>query len=182
MFALQRKIDEEKQVLPNILPCRIHHDGPVDISERYWLPEVNADEDCETVYFRGRRLKGRQVVLPEGYEGLFFLQNSSELYKFKDLHFHPGVVTTKTDKVLRTENLRDAYEDNEDEHEHEHEQEPEAIIITADSAFSEFVIWGHESVPGDDDPYVKGVQEWIAFSQKIHEPGDKKPEQLEEKN
>lgn len=23
---------------PNILPCRVHHDGPVEISKRYWNP------------------------------------------------------------------------------------------------------------------------------------------------
>lgn len=73
MFTIQRKTGEDKKVLPNILPCRIHHDGPVDISERYWSPEVNAGEVCESVHFRGRRLKGRKVVLPEGYEGVYII-------------------------------------------------------------------------------------------------------------
>ena len=30
---------------PNIFPCRIHHDGPVNASERYWAP-TTADGQC----------------------------------------------------------------------------------------------------------------------------------------
>ncbi|KZZ96185.1 Ribonuclease H2, subunit C [Ascosphaera apis ARSEF 7405] len=160
MFTIQRKTGEDKKVLPNILPCRIHHDGPVDISERYWSPEVNAGEVCESVHFRGRRLKGRKVVLPEGYEGL---------------------VVTKTDKVLKSDNHKSHYEEDEDEQLKEQEAEP--TIITADGTFSEFMIWGHEAVPEDRGPYIKGIEEWIAFSQKIHvDCENDKPESLEIKN
>lgn len=76
---------------PNILPCRIHHDGPVEVSERYWNPvkddngkteiqftrsfllsltsiSINAGNG-QAAYFRGRKLRGRRVELPEGYEG-----------------------------------------------------------------------------------------------------------------
>lgn len=50
MFALPPKaVREEKtpnsrektnvsRVTPNILPCCIHHDGPVPVSRRYWNP------------------------------------------------------------------------------------------------------------------------------------------------
>ncbi|KAI5291636.1 hypothetical protein KEM54_002566 [Ascosphaera aggregata] len=159
MYALQRKETANNTVLANILPCRIHHDGPVDISERYWQPEVNATEGCETAYFRGRRLKSRKVTLPEGYE---------------------GIVATKTDKVLRSERRRESY--GEDGEKGGDEQEVEPTIITADGTFSEIMVWGHENIPGDDDPYVRGIQEWIAFSEKIHDSGDGKPENLEEHN
>ena len=30
---------EKKQCTPNLLPCRVHHDGPVEASTRYWAPE-----------------------------------------------------------------------------------------------------------------------------------------------
>jgi hypothetical protein len=23
---------------PNVLPCKVHHDGPVELSQRYWKP------------------------------------------------------------------------------------------------------------------------------------------------
>lgn len=29
------------------------------------------------------------------------------------------------------------------------------------------MIWGHEAVPEDRGPYIKGIEEWIAFSQKV---------------
>lgn len=30
------------QLTPNILPCRIHHDGPVDSVDRFWVPVTDA--------------------------------------------------------------------------------------------------------------------------------------------
>ena len=31
----------QKPCTPNILPCRIHRDGPVNASPRYWAPETS---------------------------------------------------------------------------------------------------------------------------------------------
>ena len=33
--------------------------------------------------------------------------------------------------------------------------------------FNEFVVWGHESLADDDDTFVKGVEEWISFSEAV---------------
>lgn len=55
--------------IPNILPCRIHHDGLVESVDRYWAP-VHEKDNTQTAYFRGRKLRGRRVVLPEGYQGM----------------------------------------------------------------------------------------------------------------
>jgi ribonuclease H2 subunit C len=47
MFAIQSQKSRESDdsppntCTPNILPCRIHHDGPVDSLERYWTPLPN---------------------------------------------------------------------------------------------------------------------------------------------
>jgi hypothetical protein len=46
MYAIQpsskatqsEKDDSALQYTPNIIPCRIHHDGPVDSLNRYWTP------------------------------------------------------------------------------------------------------------------------------------------------
>ena len=44
MYAIQSsKATSEKdestvQYTPNIIPCRVHHDGPVDSLDRYWMP------------------------------------------------------------------------------------------------------------------------------------------------
>lgn len=101
MFAIQASqkqssaADNEKLMencTPNILPCRIHHDGFVGSLERFWDPvsdekgkrcvkhtesffpqssaNIQVDERLQTAYFRGRRLRGRRVVIPEGYQGM----------------------------------------------------------------------------------------------------------------
>ena len=46
MYAIQpsskatqsEKDDLTLQCTPNIIPCRIHHDGPIDSLDRYWTP------------------------------------------------------------------------------------------------------------------------------------------------
>lgn len=30
------------QTTPNLLPCRVHYDGPVEPSQAYWSPSQNA--------------------------------------------------------------------------------------------------------------------------------------------
>lgn len=73
--------------MPNVLPCGIKHDGQVDTSKRYWAPQkgegmlshtghfsrtdTNVITDGKDIaYFRGRKLQGREVKLPEGYAGV----------------------------------------------------------------------------------------------------------------
>ena len=71
MLAVKKAPSEVKptpQCTPNILPCRIHHDGPVNASKRHWNPEVE-DDNTRTSYFRGRKLRGREVKVPAGYRG-----------------------------------------------------------------------------------------------------------------
>ena len=77
-----------KRCTPNILPCRIHHDGPIQLSDRYWAPSSDEQrttqnkpyiftrnlmisETSHTAHFRGRKLRGRRVAIPEGYQGQF---------------------------------------------------------------------------------------------------------------
>ncbi|KAH8434819.1 ribonuclease H2 subunit C [Aspergillus melleus] len=148
MFAIQsqpRSAGSEteetaKTCTPNILPCRIHHDGPVKSLKRYWEPVSDEkDENLQTAYFRGRKLRGRRVAIPEGYE---------------------GVVAMPTERVLPP--TRKEVEDEEAEPE-----EP-VKIIEKQATFDEFVVWDHEVVPAADDTYVKGVEEWVKLAQVMH--------------
>ena len=35
-------IDEHtEKFTPNILPCRIHHDGPIESTDRFWIPQTD---------------------------------------------------------------------------------------------------------------------------------------------
>ncbi|KAJ5972493.1 Ribonuclease H2 subunit C [Penicillium vulpinum] len=137
-----KKNDSPPQCVPNIIPCRIHHDGPIDSLNRYWTVKHEKD-DTQTAHFRGRKLRGRRVALPDGYQ---------------------GVVATPTDRVLpaaqRTDG--DSAEDAEAEPE-----EPVKILETQ-GIFEEFVVWGHEALPAADDTFVKGVEEWLQFADAMH--------------
>ncbi|KAF8861761.1 ribonuclease H1/H2 small subunit [Acephala macrosclerotiorum] len=141
MLAIERKsTGHEGKCTPNVLPCRINHNGPVDASKRYWNPTQTPDGKT-TAYFRGKKLYGKQVKVPEGYR---------------------GVVLSSTDRILPKPAQTM-------EHDEDAEEEPEVKIVEEQSDFDSIMVWGHEAVPEDAaDPYVKGMDEWIAFSEQIH--------------
>ncbi|OJJ47962.1 hypothetical protein ASPZODRAFT_131581 [Penicilliopsis zonata CBS 506.65] len=125
---------------PNILPCRIHHDGPVDNISRYWTP-VTDEKGLQIAYFRGRKLRGRRVAIPEGYQ---------------------GVVAITTDKTLPVKQNNHSIEDLDVEPE-----EP-VKILEQQATFDELLVWDHEAIPATDDSFVKGVEEWLKFAEVMH--------------
>ncbi|KAI5289609.1 hypothetical protein KEM52_000727 [Ascosphaera acerosa] len=137
-----------QQMLPNVLPCRVHHDGPVDISKRFWRPETtDGNGDEATVHFRGRRLMGRKVVLPEGYE---------------------GVVATRVARVADGErDERDEQYDANAQLSQAEQEFEQADALRVEGTFSELMLWNHEGLAKSDDPYVKGVEEWVAFAERV---------------
>ncbi|PYH94111.1 ribonuclease H2 subunit C [Aspergillus ellipticus CBS 707.79] len=148
MFALQpaqKSSDNETsadQFTPNILPCRIHHDGPVETLGRYWTPETDEnDKNLQTSYFRGRRLRGLRVAIPEGYE---------------------GVVAMPTDRVMPSTQT------NADVEVEEVELEEPVKVLEKQGTFDEYIVWAHDWVPAADDSYVKGVEEWIKLAEAMH--------------
>ncbi|KAK2806178.1 hypothetical protein FQN50_005901 [Emmonsiellopsis sp. PD_5] len=159
MFALQSskcrsegEAGKSPKVTPNILPCRIHHDGPVEVSTRYWDPVVDEkDKDTATAYFRGRKLRGRRVPIPDGYH---------------------GVLATPTDRTLETQTSKPQNDGYNGDHSHEDEDEEDrelpTTVLETQGTFSEFVVWDHEKAPAADDRFVKGVSEWIRFAEAMH--------------
>lgn len=85
MLAIRKSRAENQNCTPNLLPCKINHDGPVNASERYWKPEAGEGttgspisssttsliiaDGSQTAYFRGRKLEGKAIKVPEGYRG-----------------------------------------------------------------------------------------------------------------
>jgi len=111
-------------------------------------------------YFRGRKLHGRTAKIPKGYK---------------------GVILSSTDQKLPNE--RQTSEAEEDELD-EIEQLEDIGILEEQAEFDEVMVWGHEVLPDESaDPYVRGVEEWIAFAKNIHSypsqqsEDQKKPEQ-----
>ncbi|PWY92895.1 ribonuclease H2 subunit C [Aspergillus heteromorphus CBS 117.55] len=130
------------QFTPNILPCRIRHDGPVETLDRYWTPESDEnDKNLQTAYFRGRKLRGRRVAIPEGYE---------------------GIVATPSDRVMPSTQT------SADVEVEETEPEEPVKVLEKQGTFDEYVVWGHEWVPAADDSFVKGVEEWIKLAEAMH--------------
>ncbi|KAL8997201.1 MAG: hypothetical protein Q9169_003467 [Polycauliona sp. 2 TL-2023] len=153
MLSIQsRKTEKSPQdCTPNLLPCRINHDGPVNASRRYWAPESDKDGNLEA-YFRGRKLKGREVTLPKGYKGIVVKEATAE----DELH------KQNTERLKR----RQLEEGDMDE-----DEEPEVKMLEEVATFDDFVVWGHEAVVDGDDAFVKGVEEWIEFAAALHAPG-----------
>lgn len=138
MFAIAKASKFDKTSI-NILPCRINHNGPTKVTKRYWQPQTEAD-NIRTAHFRGRRLRGRVVRVPEKYLGL---------------------VLKATDKTI-IESVLPTEDDEEPEL-------PEPVKVVEEvSTFDEIAIWGHDQVPASDDSLVKGIEEWTAFAEAIH--------------
>ena len=90
MLAIQQPKQQLAKCSPNVLPCRINSNGPFKVTKRFWSPSFEKGElatniteshsfryqadfpadKTSTAYFRGRKLRGRIVKLPEGYEGM----------------------------------------------------------------------------------------------------------------
>lgn len=94
--------------------------------------------DGKTIaYFRGRKLHARQVKVPKGCK---------------------GVAMSRTERVLP----RPPVElDGEEEDE---EKEIEVKVMEEVGEWDSIMVWGHEAVMDEDDPYVRGVEEWVGFS------------------
>ncbi|KAJ5160733.1 Ribonuclease H2 subunit C [Penicillium canariense] len=128
---------------PNILPCRIHHDGPIVSTERFWIPKTDEKDNKQTAHFRGRRLRGQRVAIPEGYQ---------------------GIVATPTDRVLPASQRPD----NGTTEDGETESEDPVKVLEVQGTFDDIMVWGHEILPAADDTFVKGVEEWVRFAETMH--------------
>ncbi|KAM3541422.1 hypothetical protein ARSEF1564_005649 [Beauveria bassiana] len=136
-----------KKVTANLLPCRIHHDGSIDPVGAYWRPTDNKDNSKEA-YFRGRRLKGKTLPLPQGYCGLVLERKTDELQK--EAHHQP------------CDGERADDDDNDDV------VAMETVgKMQATGEFDEMVIWSHESMASAAaDPHVRSIEEWLQMSEK----------------
>ncbi|PBP28080.1 RNA exonuclease 4 [Diplocarpon rosae] len=144
MLALQKSPRHRGKCTPSVLPCRINHNVAVNTAKRYWNPVVS--DGTKTAYFRGRKLHGKTLSLPPS---------------------HRGVVAATTDRILPVPDPTGA-SDRPSEAEEEEEPEPEVKIIEEQASFDEIVVWGHEVLPhGMADPYVRGMEDWIAFAEQV---------------
>ncbi|KAJ5770081.1 uncharacterized protein N7511_002132 [Penicillium nucicola] len=152
---------------PNIIPCKIHHDGAIDTLDRYWAPATDEKDNTQTSYFRGRKLRGRRVALPDGYRGRtsesFLLVLLVHQGLTGSVALHLGIIATPTERTLPSSQQVP----NDDEVVEVEPEEP-VKILEMNGTFEGVVVWGHEALPAADDTFVKGVEEWLQFAEAMH--------------
>ncbi|XP_029470171.1 ribonuclease H2 subunit C [Rhinatrema bivittatum] len=53
----------------HLLPCEIQYDGHAAV-DKYFTPTIQQGASAKEVSFRGRSLKGKEIMVPVGYVGL----------------------------------------------------------------------------------------------------------------
>ena len=61
-----------------------------------------------------------------------------------------------------------------DELNEEDQREERVTTLEEEASFKEVVVWGHESMPTDDDMFVRGIEEWISWAEAMHSFGKEK--------
>ncbi|MCJ1446206.1 MAG: hypothetical protein MMC23_006711 [Stictis urceolatum] len=140
------------KVTPHLLPCRTTHNGSVNASKFYWSPEPSSeDSNSQVAYFRGRRLLGREIRLPDT---------------------HRGVVARTTERTVERKEEEGQHFGEQDDYGdvgiEEEEDKAEVKILEEVGGFERVVLWGHEELPGESEEFVRGVGEWIGFAEGVH--------------
>ncbi|KAI1000295.1 hypothetical protein K3495_g7901 [Podosphaera aphanis] len=142
MLALQ-KGDKKGKCTPNVLPCRINHNGPINLSKRYWDPIKEQDQPT-TAHFRGKKLYGKQLRVPHGYRGVVALKTEKAL--------SAGVGAGVEDEGVKSE-IQILQE----------QSEFDDIMVWGHEVLPDETT----------DQFVLGIDEWIPFSQQIHSYEDR---------
>lgn len=106
-------------------------------------------DDSKEAYFRGRKLKGKTLPLPEGYRGLVLERTADELAKETQPPSDGDEHNDEDDDVVAMETVG---------------------TMQTTGEFDEMVIWSHESMASAGaDPYVRSVEEWLQVSEKARQ-------------
>ncbi|KAF4976421.1 hypothetical protein FZEAL_6901 [Fusarium zealandicum] len=159
---LSIKSDDSKvKAVANLLPCRIHHTGPVDTVSSYWDPTTSEGSflasDHETqqltdrpdgtrvAYFRGRKLHGKTVQLPEQCRGVVVERQQNKDPK-------AAIEMPAEDGDAEAEQIGNMH---------------------VKAEFDEMIVWGHEAIAdAAGDPYVRSMEEWLQAADQIHSYSD----------
>lgn len=98
-------------------------------------------------YFRGRKLKGKEIRVPKGYRGVVVRE---------------GLGQTVPGEKAATDKYTEVDEDVENE-----EADEEVKVLDEVATFDEVVVWGHEQIVDSNDGFVRGMAEWIPFAEAV---------------
>lgn len=66
--------------------------------------------------------------------------------------------------------LLPSQKDNEDRPDDAEDEPEEPVrVLEKQGAFDDFIVWGHETAPAANDPFVKGVEEWVKLAEAVCE-------------
>ncbi|XP_057582809.1 ribonuclease H2 subunit C isoform X2 [Hippopotamus amphibius kiboko] len=131
----------------HLLPCEVPVNRPAPVG-RFFTPAIRQGPDGLEASFRGRSLRGEEVVVPPGFVGYVMIEEKGEVSLGKQ-------------------------EDDSEQEEQEPVEPPEALerdfdrFIEATGGFSSFTLWGLETVPGPDAK-VRGALTWPSLAAAIH--------------
>ena len=75
---------------------------------------------------------------------------------------YKGVIVQKVQSPTKEPESRDIDSDEQ--------EEGKVLALRQLGSFSEVRLWGHESMAEGDDPFVKGIEEWIGFAEAVRFP------------
>ena len=96
-------------------------------------------------YFRGRRLRGREVKVPNGYK---------------------GIVVKESAKPQHGNGAPERLAVNDSDLEESRQMFGTSILHEV-ADFEDVVIWGHETCIEPEDVFVKALDEWVTFATSV---------------
>ncbi|KIH92264.1 ribonuclease H2 subunit C [Sporothrix brasiliensis 5110] len=141
------------QATPHLLPCQIHHNGPVGQVDAFWRPQEKDGQ--ATAYFRGRKLHGQTVTLPADYRGVVGVRRGSPREQARASNTSAPEEVVDVDATAAEQEAQ--------------RQRLDSGGLAVQAEFDKIVIWGHQTTAdATTDPYVRSMEEWVALSDKIH--------------
>ncbi|KAG5928885.1 hypothetical protein E4U42_007752 [Claviceps africana] len=138
-----KKLTKDCSSAVNLLPCGVGHDGYTGQTANLWNPTKPPDGNL-TAYFRGRKLTGKCLRLPEQYKG--------------------AVAQIKNDD----QRLTDGLDMSESKDQPDMEPLPAGQDLHITSTFDEICIWTHGSTSHGPDQLMPTEPKWNALIQKVH--------------
>ncbi|KAM0255188.1 hypothetical protein ACHAQJ_006031 [Trichoderma viride] len=144
MLEIRKDEATTSEGVVNLLPCRVHHTGPIEPSSAYWSPSVDENE-TKTAYIRGRKLQGKATPLPANYRGVVLQRKDDEPSTAEQ----PDVVVIGGDG--------------------DEDSASRLGTMHTVTEFDKMVVWSHDALAdASSDPYLRGVEEWLQVTDSIH--------------
>ena len=144
-----KESSSEKEIAAHVLPCHIAYDGISKVSD-YFRPQADPNDQTRSACaFRGRKLCGRTISLPDGYLGIMARRASTEI----------GHIFRAMEPTTQFAEPRCA-DENDDE-----DIDVEKTNWQSEEKFDKLTIWEHQAIPDEkQDQWIRAIEEWVAMA------------------